>query len=67
MNEMAKETEIPKVIARELDHKKIDSVYNDVGTAKKVIKHYVIIFGTIAIIVVILLINFFVRSIFNLW
>lgn len=35
MDEMAKETEIPEVIARELDHKKIDSVYNDVGTAKK--------------------------------
>lgn len=30
MDEMAKETEIPEVIARELDHKKIDSVYNDV-------------------------------------
>lgn len=65
--EMAKETEIPEVIARELDHKKIDSVYNDVGKAKKVIKHYVIIFGTIAIIIAIILINFFVRAAFHLW
>lgn len=67
MDEMAKETEIPEVIARELDHKKIDSVYNDVGKAKKVIKHYVIIFGTIAIIIAIILINFFVRTAFHLW
>lgn len=67
MDEMTKETEIPEVIARELDHKKIDSVYNDVGKAKKVIKHYVIVFGTIAIIIAIILINFYVRTAFNLW
>ena len=67
MDEMAKETEIPEVIARELDHKKIDSVYNDVGTAKKIIKHYIIIFGTIAIIIAIILINYFVRTAFHLW
>ena len=67
MDEMAKETEIPEVIARELDHKKIDSVYNDVGTAKKIIKHYITIFGTIAIIIAIILINYFVRTAFHLW
>ena len=67
MDEMAKETEIPEVIARELDHKKIDSVYNDVGTAKKIIKYYVIIFGIIAIIIAIILINFFIRTAFHLW
>ena len=67
MDEMAKETEIPEVIARELDHKKIDSVYNDVGTAKKIIKHYIIIFGTITIIIAIILINYFVRTAFHLW
>lgn len=67
MDEMAKETEIPEVIARELDHKKIDSVYNDVGPAKKIIKHYIIIFGTIAIIIAIILINYFVRTAFHLW
>lgn len=67
MDEMAKETEIPEVIARELDHKKIDSVYNDVGTTKKIIKHYIIIFGTIAIIIAIILINYFVRTAFHLW
>ncbi len=67
MDEMAKETEIPEVIARELDHKKIDSVYSDVGKAKRAIKYYVIIFGTIAIIIAIILINFFVRTAFHLW
>lgn len=67
MDEMAKETEIPEVIARELDHKKINSVYNDVGKAKKAIKYYVIIFGIIAIIIAIILINFFIRTAFHLW
>lgn len=67
IDEMVKETEVPEVIARELDHKKIESVYQDVGKAKKVIKHYVIVLGIIAIMIAIILINFFVRSIFHLW
>ena len=67
IDEMVKETEMPEVIARELDHKKIDSVYNDVSKAKKVIKHYVIVFGTIAIIIAIILINYFIRTAFHLW
>lgn len=67
MDDLAKEAEIPEVIARELDHKKIDSVYTDVGNAKKIVKHYVIVFGAIAIIIAIILLNFFVRAIFDLW
>ncbi len=67
IDEMAKETELPEVIARELDHKKIDSVYNDVGNAKKVIKHYLIIFGSIAVIIGLVLLNFFIRTAFKLW
>ena len=67
MDEMAKETETPEVIARELDHQKIKSVYTDVVKAKKDIKHYLIIFGIIAIIIGIILINFFIRTAFHLW
>ncbi len=67
IDELAKEKEIPEVIARELDHKKIDSVYNDVNRTKRFIKWYIIVFGTIAVIIAIILINFFVRSIFHLW
>lgn len=67
IDELAKEKEIPEVIAQELDHKKIDSVYNDVNRTKRFIKWYIIVFGTIAVIIAIILINFFVRSIFQLW
>lgn len=65
MDEMAKETEIPEVIARELDHKKIESVYNDVGTAKRCIKWYLIIAGSVAIIVILLILYFVVNTIFK--
>lgn len=65
MDEMAKETEIPEVIARELDHKKIESVYNDVGTAKRCVKWYLIIAGSVAIIVVLLILYFVVNTIFK--
>ncbi len=67
IDELVKEKEIPEVIARELDHKKIDSVYNDVNRTKRFIKWYIIVFGTIAVIIAIILINFFIRSIFHLW
>ena len=65
IDEMAKETEIPEVIARELDHKKIESVYNDVGTAKRCIKWYLIIAGSVAIIVILLILYFVVNTIFK--
>lgn len=67
IDKLVKEKEIPEVIARELDHKKIDSFYNDVNRTKRFIKWYIIVFGTIAVIIAIILINFFVRSIFHLW
>ena len=67
LDEMIKETEVPEVIARELDHKKIDSVYNDVGNAKKFIKSYIIVVGIISIIIIIILLNYFIRTAFNLW
>lgn len=65
LDEMIKETEIPEIIARELDHKKIDSVYNDVGTAKRCIKWYLIIAGSVAIIVILLILYFVVNTIFK--
>ena len=65
LDEMIKETEIPEIIARELDHKKIESVYNDVGTAKRCIKWYLIIAGSVAIIVILLILYFVVNTIFK--
>ena len=67
LDEMIKETEIPEIIARELDYKIIDSVYNDVGNAKKIIKSYIIVIGIISIIIIIILLNYFIRTAFNLW
>ena len=55
IDELVKEKEIPEVIARELDHKKIESVYTDVGKAKKCIKWYLIIAGSVAVIVILLI------------
>ncbi len=65
MDEMAKEAEIPEVIARELDHKKIESVYNDVSTAKRCVKCYLIIAGSIASTVGLLILYFVVNTIFK--
>lgn len=65
IDELVKEKEIPEIIARELDHKKIESVYSDVGKAKKCIKWYLIIAGSVAVIVILLILYFFIRTILN--
>ncbi len=65
IDELVKEKEIPEVIARELDHKKIESVYTDVGKAKKCIKWYLIIAGSVAVIVILLILYFFIRTILS--
>ena len=41
-----------------------DSIYNDVGTAKKLIKWYLIIAGTGAGVVLVILLSFVLRAAF---
>lgn len=63
IDELVKEKEVPEVIAREFDRNKIESVYSNVGKAKKCIKWYLIIAGSVAAIVILLIICFFIRTI----
>lgn len=63
IDELVKEKEVPEVIAREFDRNKIESVYSNVGKAKKCIKWYLIIAGSVAAIVILLILCFFIRTI----
>lgn len=63
IDELVKEKEVPETITREDDHDKIESVYSNVGKAKKCIKWYLIIAGSVAAIVILLILCFFIRTI----
>ena len=64
IDELVKDDAIPNVITKEINQEKIDSLYKDIGTAKKGIKTYLIIVGVFCLLfIVIPLIIFFVRTV----
>ena len=64
IDELVKNDAIPNVITKEINQEKIDSLYKDIGTAKKGIKTYLIIVGVFCLLfIVIPLIIFFVRTV----
>lgn len=64
IDELVKENTIPTVVTKEMNQKKIDSLYKDFGTAKKGIKTYLIIVCAFCLLFIIIpLIIFFVRTV----
>ena len=64
IDELVKDDAIPNVITKEINQEKIDSLYKDIGTAKKGIKTYLIIVRVFCLLfIVIPLIIFFVRTV----
>lgn len=65
IDELVKDNSIPNVITKEMNQEKIDSLYKDIGTAKKGIKTYLIIVGVFCLLFIIIpLIIFFIRTVF---
>lgn len=64
IDELVKDDAIPNVITKEMNQEKIDSLYKDIGTAKKGIKTYLIIVGVFCLLFIIIpLIIFFIRTV----
>ena len=64
IDELVKDNSIPNVITKEMNQEKIDSLYKDIGTAKKGIKTYLIIVAVFCLLFIIIpLIIFFVRTV----
>lgn len=64
IDELVKNNAIPNVITKEMNQEKIDSLYKDIGTAKKGIKTYLIIVGIFCLLFIIIpLIIFFIRTV----
>ena len=65
IDELVKDDVIPNVITKEMNQEKIDSLYKDIGTAKKGIKTYLIIVAVFCLLFIIIpLIIFFIRTVF---
>lgn len=65
IDELVKDDAIPNVITKEMNQEKIDSLYKDIGTAKKGIKTYLIIVTVFCLLFIIIpLIIFFIRTFF---
>lgn len=64
LDELVRDVDVADVRAKNLNSEKLDSIYNDVGTAKKLIKWYLIIAGTGAGVVLVILLSFVLRAAF---
>ena len=64
LDELVRDVDVADVRAKNLSSEKLDSIYNDVGIAKKFIKWYLIIAGTGAVVVLLVLLSFALRAVF---
>ena len=67
LDELVKGVDVQEVREKNLNNEKLDSIYNDVNTAKYFIKWYLIVGCTVGGIVLLLLLQFFIRSVTGWW
>ena len=58
LDELIRDVDVADVRAKNQSNEKLDSIYNDVGTAKKFIKWYLIIAGTAVLLALIAMVYF---------
>ncbi len=64
LDELVKDIDVEEVRDKNINSEKLNSIYNDVNTAKSIFKWYLIIGGSIAAIVILLIAYFFIITIF---
>ena len=64
LDELVKDIDVQEVREKNMNNEKINSIYNDMNTAKSFVKWYLIIAGAAAGIVLMLIIYFIVNAIF---
>lgn len=65
LDELVKDIDVQEVREKNINNDKINSIYNDVNTAKHCVKWYLIIAGFAAGIVLLLLAYYFINVMFN--
>ena len=64
LDELVKDIDVEEVREKNLNNEKINSIYNDMNTAKSFVKWYLIIGGIATGIVILLLVYFVINAIF---
>ena len=65
LDELVKGIDLQEIREKNMNNDKINSIYNDVNTAKRCVKWYLIIAGIAVGIVLLLLVYYFINVIFN--
>lgn len=65
LDELVKDIDVEEVRNKNINSEKLNSIYNDVNTAKSIFKWYLIIGGSVAVIVILLIACFFINTIFK--
>ena len=64
LDELVRDVDVADVRARNVNNEKLDSIYNDVGTAKKFIKWYLIIAGGAGILALASMLYFAINAVY---
>ena len=64
LDELVRDVDVADVRAKNLNSEKLDSIYNDVGTAKKFIKWYLIIAGGAGILALASMLYFAINAVY---
>ena len=64
LDELIRDVDVADVRAKNQSNEKLDSIYNDVGTAKKFIKWYLIIAGTAGLLALIAMVYFAFNAVY---
>lgn len=64
LDELIRNVDVADVRAKNRSNEKLDSIYNDVGTAKKFIKWYLIIAGTAGLLALIAMVYFAFNAVY---
>ncbi len=65
LDELVKDIDVEEVRDKNINSEKLNSIYNDVNTAKSIFKWYLIIGGSIAAIVILIIAYFCINAIFR--
>lgn len=65
LDELVKDIDVQEVRDKNISSEKIDSIYHDVNTAKSIFKWYLIIGGTVALVIALILVDFFINATMN--
>ena len=65
LDELVKDIDVEEVRDKNINSEKLNSIYNDVNTAKSIFKWYLIIGGSIATIVILIIAYFCINAIFK--